>query len=539
MCYTNHELLQTKPSGVGGGVTRHLAVRLAGSALFALLFGFGNEAERLMREDALGESNLSRALRLSALFFVLAFCALTALRAAGRHRKRARRLTQSPADRPWKTRRAFGLILLCYVPMFVLAFPGSFAYDVPFQLKQTFTGAYSTHHPLLHTLLLGACVSLGRALGSVNLGAALYTALQCVGLAACFSLCCAGIARRCGARAARWATAFFALYPLHMVFAVNATKDVLFSGLLALTLSLAAEAFSLGLTRRRFTGLCVSATLMLLLRNNAVYAMAVWALLLPLLLGRRGLRPALCAALCVAAALAAGGVLSLALHAQKGDLREMLSWPIQQLARARVTCSERLSEEERAAVDALMPGEAWRLYDPAISDPVKFEFDTKTLLRDPAGYVRAYLSIGKKCPHAYFDALLLHTYPFFYPYRTYRVPGRYVQMSVSTEYYGDWWQGERIKSAFPRLLSALQWRFGAQGGMQIPIVGNLFNTGLIVWVMLTLTLRALCDAPRTVFPVALFPILLWGTFLMGPVMAGRYIYPFVCVLPILAARERS
>ena len=35
---------------------------------------------------------------------------------------------------------------------------------------------------------------------------------------------------------------------------------------------------------------------------------------------------------------------------------------------------------------------------------------------------------------------------------------------------------------------------------------------------------------------ALLPVLLWGTFLLGPVMAGRYIYPFVCALPVLAAR---
>ena len=38
------------------------------------------------------------------------------------------------------------------------------------------------------------------------------------------------------------------------------------------------------------------------------------------------------------------------------------------------------------------------------------------------------------------------------------------------------------------------------------------------------------------FGAALLPVLLWGTYLLGPVMAGRYIYPFVCVLPVLAAR---
>ena len=57
-------------------------------------------------------------------------------------------------------------------------FPGSFAYDVPYQLRQVVTGAYSTHHPLLHTLLLGGLLQLGRALGNIDIGAAIYTAVQ-------------------------------------------------------------------------------------------------------------------------------------------------------------------------------------------------------------------------------------------------------------------------------------------------------------------------------------------------------------------------
>ena len=35
------------------------------------------------------------------------------------------------------------------------------------------------------------------------------------------------------------------------------------------------------------------------------------------------------------------------------------------------------------------------------------------------------------------------------------------------------------------------------------------------------------------------PVLLFGTYLLGPVMQGRYIYPFVCCLPVLASREQT
>lgn len=81
-------------------------------------------------------------------------------------------------------------------------------------------------------------------------------------------------------------------------------------------------------------------------------------------------------AVLLALALGLGGNAGLkrATHAEDGDLSEMLSWPIQQLARARLYDGGKLDDEEKAAIDELMPGEAWRLYDPTVSDPVKFEF---------------------------------------------------------------------------------------------------------------------------------------------------------------------
>ncbi|MDO5300480.1 MAG: DUF6020 family protein [Clostridia bacterium] len=508
------------------------AVIAIGSLMYALFAAFGWQAEHLQR------SELPRALLWTAVLFVPAAVILTLLLRASERRARDE---NGPEVRRFSAWRAFAGILICDVPMFLILFPGSFAYDVPFQLEQVFTGAYSSHHPLLHTLLLGGCAKLGRALGQINLGAALYTVLQMTGLSACFALTCASIARQANARAARRAALFFALYPLHMMFAVNATKDVLFSGLFALTLALTREAaLRERMSRALAFGIAAAGAGMMLLRNNAVYAVAVWLILLLLGFRRRGLR--LTATVALAAALACGinGLLAAVTGAQAGDPCEMLSWPIQQLARARVLDGDRMTDGERAAIDELMPGEAWRLYDPTISDPVKFEFDTKRLLDDPQKYAQVYLSVGAKCPAAYFDALLMHTYSFFYPYSEYGVSGYYLQMGISDSYY-EWCDFERIhdQSLLPRVRESLAWRFGAKGAMQIPVIGWAFNMGLIVWVMLYFVLREAYLGAWRRFAAALLPVLLWGTYLLGPVMAGRYIYPFVCALPVLASGTKA
>ena len=511
------------------GRTRRRVVTALGAAMYALMAGLGYQAQKL---GARGTSDLPRALMTAAALFVPAYVLLACLLRWSEGKK-----ATAQRGRPFRAGRAFWLIFACYVPMFAITFPGSFAYDVPFQLEQVFMGNFSTHHPLLHTLLMGGLVKLGHDLGNINLGAALYTLVQMAAMAGCFALTCASIARQSSARAARWAAAFFALYPLHMMLAVNATKDVLFSGLFVLTLALVREALLRGNPGWKLTaGIALCGAAMLLLRNNALYAMAVWLVLALLILRKKALRTVLAAALAAALCVGAGNAMKTALNASEGDLCEMLSWPIQQMARARNLHGDRLTAQEKAAIDELMPGQAWALYDPTISDPVKFEFDTAQFLSDTGKYAQAYLSVGMKCPQAYLDALLAHTYSFWYPYQAYGVSGYYLQMGISDQYY-DWCNFERIssQSLLPRVLASLSWRFGAQGAMQIPVVGYLFNMGVIAWIMLYFAIRDAHQGRWKAFSCALLPVLLWGTFLLGPVMAGRYIYPFVCCLPVMAS----
>ena len=507
---------------------RRGAVLALGGVMYALFAAFGWQAEHY------GETRPAQALLMGAPLALAAMALLRLLLRTGE------RKFPKAADGAFSAKKAFAGILACYVPMFLISFPGAFAYDVPFQLEQIFTGSYSAHHPLLHTLLMGACVKLGHALGQINLGAALYTALQMAGLAACFALTCASVARQSGARAAKWSAVFFALYPLHMMMAVNATKDVLFAGLFVLTLALIREAIAGGKRETKLlAGIALCGAGMLLLRNNALYAAAVWLVLAALLLGRRGLRAGGAVLLAIVLSMGAGRALKAATNAVEGDLCEMLSWPIQQMARARNLHGDRLTQEEKAALDEIMPGESWALYDPTISDPVKFEFDTARFLSDAGRYAGVYLSVGMKCPQAYLDALLKLTYSFFYPYSEYGVSGYYLQMGIGDQYY-DWCDFERIssQSLLPRVLASLSWRFGAKGAMQIPVIGYLFNMGLIVWVMLYFVLREMYLGRWRSFAAALLPVLLWGTFLLGPVMAGRYVYPFVCCLPVLASSIR-
>ena len=58
-------------------------------------------------------------------------------------------------------------------------FPGFFVYDAQDELNEVLTRTFSTHHPLLHVLLLGGTIAVFHKLtADWNLGIFVYTFLQ-------------------------------------------------------------------------------------------------------------------------------------------------------------------------------------------------------------------------------------------------------------------------------------------------------------------------------------------------------------------------
>lgn len=128
----------------------------------------------------------------------------------------------------------FFVMILCWLPVWLAYFPGLWNYD-PWQVTQVINNSYSTHYPLIHTLLLGACYMFGNVCGNVNLGVALYDWIQMVVMAAIFSYTVLFIRRKTDSRILCAITVFFyGMFPVNSIMVISSTKDVLFSGLVLL-----------------------------------------------------------------------------------------------------------------------------------------------------------------------------------------------------------------------------------------------------------------------------------------------------------------
>ena len=450
------------------------------------------------------------------------------------------RIGMKPDQKPKKpfcTWGAFLFIFCCYVPMFLIWYPGSFTYDTARQVQQISDHAYNTFHPLLHTLLIRFCISFVNLFESMELCGALYSVLQMTVVACCFSQVCASLSRSVSRRAARLSMLFFGLYPTHMVFASNCTKDVLFSAFLAVFLALCFEESAIGLSRGQRVLRVACGILACLLRNNMAYAMAAWAVIL--MLSRRTFRrAALCAVLSVALALGVNAGLRAATDAEPGNAIEMFSVPVQQLARARLYAPDRMTPQELQVIDTVFAGEIYKKYDPTISDRVKNDVNDQVFRENLSGFLGAWLTVGIKCPTIYLEAFLGLTLPSLYPYREYKVSPQYIELGGNTGMTAAFALSPFVR---PRRFAAvrewLQENIFDTGADDVPVVRLLFNTGFIYWLLLLFVLYDMyCGQWKRVL-LCLLPVLLWGTYVLGPVMQGRYLYPFICMLPLFVFRR--
>lgn len=173
-------------------------------------------------------------------------------------------------------------------------YPGFFVYDASEELAMVQTRCFTTHHPLLHVLLLGGVIlAVHKVIGSYNAGIFVYLLLQMAVMNAAFVFLLQDMKRRHAGRGIRiFGLLWYALCPVVTMFVLCSCKDGLFAAaLLLMTVFLrrileessgcggdSGKAEHSGRADR--TGFVLSAMFMMLLRNNGVYAYAVFLVLL-------------------------------------------------------------------------------------------------------------------------------------------------------------------------------------------------------------------------------------------------------------------
>lgn len=317
------------------------------------------------------------------------------------------------------------LLFVCWLPTLLSLFPGAFSYDAYEEWKQVREWAVTSHHPVLHVLFLGGLTEgLFRLTGDYNVGIAVYSVIQMLLLANVFAYTI-GWMREFGVpRAYRVASVlFYALSPVVQLFAICATKDVLFTGA-ELIFFLFTVRFALdremAANRKKMVCYGLSALFTMVLRNNGLY---IVLLTLPVLaftswreLKRHKRNGALFLLVVLVPYLLYTGPVYGALGVVPGGVEEMLSVPLQQMARVYHYDHDSLDGEELELLFRYVEEDALEEYRPTVADFVKRGFHRESFERNKADFFRLWAGLGMAHPLTYLNSFLVNTVDGWYPH---------------------------------------------------------------------------------------------------------------------------
>ena len=476
---------------------------------------------------------------------------------------------QEETQLEWKVRPLWqvwlfylAVIFACWLPVFLAYYPSVFAYDAEGQLYQVIAGDYSTHHPLLHTLFLGAFFRLGGRLGSYSAGMAVHSVVQMLLMAGAFAGALTYLYEK---RTARWARIllllFYGLFPTNSVLAISTTKDVLFSALVLLYTvwfyHLTCDRNMQAVWKERAVCILLG-VLMLLFRNNAVYAFVVSVPVLfwgmrrikndrtsqlgnTLWDGKAAGKEYLRLSLGILLLFAVSVVLLKALtHAQSGSPREMLSVPLQQMARVWVHEENgELMEDQslRQEMEKYMPSEwGFSLYDPHLADRVK---NIAIIHDDPKGLIKTWIRLGVEYPGIYIDAFLDNSVGlWFLPDDTHaRVYGIGTETGfgyLSTDNRTMPAGCEIVEHSYLPGLRALMEKIVSDNEYENwPVIKFLFAPALYWWLLYLYVVVVLYKKRYREALPAVFLVVYYLTLLLSPTVLIRYMYPLVVTVPVI------
>lgn len=445
---------------------------------------------------------------------------------------------------------SFVVLFLCWLPVFLAVYPGFFVYDAQDEYMQVASRTFSTHHPLVHVLLLGGMVcGVHKLTGSYNLGIACYTVLQMAVVAGGFAFLFWYLRERRISRGIRLFGLFYlGLFPTVVMFTLCSAKDALFTTALLLLMICLLE---MGAQERFFTSrgwrllFVLSGMAMMLFRNNGFYAFLVMIPFLLFLQKKQWRQILFLTACAVAGCLFVNVGLKTALHAQSGEYQEILTVPIQQMARTYKYAPEVFTPEDREILYEVLSKEALSLYTPRLSDSVKYRFDNAAFAEDKAKYGSLWLRTGMKKPLIYLNAWFMTSYGFWYPDTVINVYGGNTVFTFTykdNSYFGYEVEEPGVReSKIPwldeiyRRLSLEVWKEKA------PVVSWLFSPGAMFWFIAFLFTWMLNRRRYEIMYPFLPVFLLWLTVLLGPTYLPRYVLFLWYGLPLflgMAAMKR-
>lgn len=208
---------------------------------------------------------------------------------------------------------------------------------------------------------------------------------------------------------------------------------------------------------------------------------------------------------------------------KSGSVGELLSIPLQQIARVKKNHKEELDIEIQTQIDEFfLCNNIEEKYNPLLADPVKVELNNGYFSDNKVEFLELWLKLLKKYPKDYIESFISNSYGYYYPEAKHWVANRTIELNNLGIVQTPLVKG-KITS---KIDSYIEKR-------DIPLISMFFSVGMAFWIIIiSFGYELLKKNYEMVIPYAII-FILWLTIVASPVFCEyRYAYPMFTSIPI-------
>lgn len=461
-------------------------------------------------------------------------------------------------------RLCFGIVAIMWFLGYLAMFPGVYSTDAPYWFFEFSTESVpiSSQWSPMYCAFFYYLVRLGETLfGSYQTGFAVFSFVQMVFILSIIWNLLQFFCYRFHYKAVILAAAFWAFVPTHVILGLTSAQDPVFAACFAMCLrylfELADDARSFFGKKDKPVKLALWMLLLCMIRNNGLYAMLVMTFFVIVFMRNYRKQIVLLITLVSMCVLVYQGPIYTVLGIEKGTaIREMLSFPLQQMAFVYNYDHDKLSENQIEQMFRYIPDDGWSnygLYCLSISDPVKANLDREETRKNFLDFINLYLDILRTAPSGCFHGAVLQTFGLWYPnkgwpdVRTWHPYIEYLCLDTIGMYGENFDFSVERYSLFPvydKILGILFGNgtdhsgFGGNLSMifsKIPVFGMFCKVGIYIWMLIYLFFYSLYRRWRGPFIMIGLGIGILLTIMLSPVILYRYCAPVIFSAPIFLA----
>ena len=418
----------------------------------------------------------------------------------------------------------FICILLAWIPYLLRYFPGIVTPDSYTQIEQAIgITKLSNHHPIAHTAIISFCVNLGLLIfKNINSAIVLYSIVSMILMAILDAIVLTYLKRKNAPPVILGILLiYYMFYPVNAMYSITMWKDILFSGIFRIFLILCKELLfntdDFFKHKRNMVIYILISFLMIVLRHNGLYVVGLTIPFFYIVLRKYWKRFSIMVLSILAIYESFNLIMFTGLKVGKGSVGEMLSVPLQQIARVEKEHRDELSPETIERINNIFKYEnIGNYYNPTLSDPVKDIINKEYFEQNKIQFLQLWVKLLFKYPKNYIEAFISNSYGYYYPEAQNWVVSRatmdHSNMGIE--------QQPKINGKIVEEIDSLVDR------REIPLLSMMFSVGFAFWFIIVCLGYKIYKKEYKYILIYLPIFILWLTCIASPVFCEfRYAYP--------------